>query len=726
MKTPETRVKQNPAPTDELPYRPDQIESKWQARWAEQRTNEPDLDKAARPFYNLMMFPYPSAEGLHVGNMFAFTGADAYGRFKRLQGFDVFEPIGFDAFGIHSENYAISRGINPGKLIPQNIANFRRQLRRIGGMFDWRHELSTTDPAYYKWTQWLFLQLFKAGKAYKKAAAVNWCPKDKTVLANEQVINGRCERCDSLVEQRTLEQWFFRITDYADRLLADLDDRTKMDWSESTTLAQRNWLGRSEGAEIVFSGEVVGAHRGAPANIKVYTTRPDTIFGATFMVLAPEHPLVQTLTTPDRKAEVDAYCRMVGARDLVSRKVGDREKTGVFTGSSVQNPATGKSIPVWVADYVLMEYGTGAIMAVPGHDERDFEFARRYGLPIVRIVAPSGSHPDPERAASPERSEGEGEGAEAPLEAAYVDNINGVLVNSGQFDGLMVAEAKRAITAWLGERGAGKAVVNYRLHDWTISRQRYWGPPIPIIYCEDHGAVPVPEKDLPVLLPLIEDFKPDDSGVSPLARHEEWYYVPCPVCGKRSRRETDVSDTFLDSAWYFLRYPSTEFDDRPFDPARTRKWLPVTSYIGGNEHAVLHLLYSRFITMVLHDLGHLQFDEPFRKFRAHGLIVKDGAKMSKSRGNVVVPDDYITQWGADSFRMYLMALGPFQKGGDFRDEGISGPRRFLDKVWSLVGEAIHDQAESPISHSVMTKWHQTIKKVTSTWSSWTTTPPLPR
>jgi leucyl-tRNA synthetase len=707
MKTTRTPVKQNPRPTDELHYRPDQVEAKWQARWAELRTNEPDLDRAARPFYNLMMFPYPSAEGLHVGNMFAFTGADTYGRFKRLQGHDVFEPIGFDAFGIHSENYAISVGVNPGKLIPQNIANFRRQLRRIGGMFDWRHELSTTDPAYYKWTQWLFLQLFKAGKAYRKAAAVNWCPKDKTVLANEQVINGRCERCDSVVEQRTLEQWFFRITDYAERLLADLDDDTKMDWSESTTLAQRNWLGRSEGAEIVFSAEqqslrgraaaeaIPQQAHGAREEIRVYTTRPDTVFGATFMVLAPEHPQVRTLTTPDRKAEVDDYCRLVAAKDLVSRKVGEREKTGVFTGSYVQNPATGRPIPVWVADYVLMEYGTGAIMAVPGHDERDFEFARRYGLPILRVVTP------------------EGVGADAPLDAAYSDNLAGRLVNSGEFDGTPVAEAKQAVTRWLESQGAGRGQVHFRLHDWTISRQRYWGPPIPIIYCEEHGPVPVPEKDLPVLLPLIEDFQPDDTGVSPLARHEEWYYAPCPVCGKRGRRETDVSDTFLDSAWYFLRYPSTEFDDRPFDPARTRKWLPVTTYIGGNEHAVLHLLYSRFITMVLHDLGHLHFDEPFRKFRAHGLIVKDGAKMSKSRGNVVVPDDYIAQWGADTFRMYLMSLGPFQKGGDFRDEGIAGPRRFLDKVWALVGEATQDRGDAAIPHPVLTKWHQTIKKVTS-------------
>jgi leucyl-tRNA synthetase len=688
-------------------YHPETVEAKWQARWAERHTNEPDLEGAKRPFFNLMMFPYPSAEGLHVGNMFAFTGSDTYGRFKRLQGYDVFEPIGFDAFGIHSENYAIKLGINPGVLIPQNIANFRRQLRRIGGMFDWRHELSTTDPKYYMWTQWIFLQLLKAGKAYKKSAAVNWCPHDKTVLANEQVINGRCERCDTVVEQRTLEQWFFRITEYADRLLADLDDKNKMDWSESTTTAQRNWLGRSEGAELEFpvsDGAQADGDAGGEV-IRVFTTRADTIFGATFMVLAPEHPLVDRLVSPGQRKAVEAYRKAAASQDLVSRKVGEREKTGVFTGGYATNPATGKQIPVWIADYVLMEYGTGAIMAVPGHDERDYEFARKFGLEVVQVVAPPEtvrvSHPDPERS--------EGEGAEA---LPYVDNDQGVLVNSAQFDGLTVPDAKRAITQWLADRGAGRPVVNFRLHDWCISRQRYWGPPIPIIYCDDHGAVPVPEKDLPVELPIIDDFKPDDTGVSPLARHESWYHVPCPACGKQGRRETDVSDTFLDSAWYHLRYPSTEFGDRPFDPARTRKWLPVTTYIGGNEHAVLHLLYSRFITMVLHELGHLHFDEPYKRFRAHGLIVKDGAKMSKSRGNVVIPDEYINKWGADTFRMYLMFLGPFQEGGDFRDEGISGPHRFLDKVWALVGDACRTHSDDEVRHEVLVKYHQTVKRVT--------------
>ncbi|MGH7497465.1 MAG: leucine--tRNA ligase, partial [Gemmatimonadales bacterium] len=597
--------------------------------------------------------------------------------------------IGFDAFGIHSENYALKVGGHPMRLIPRNIENFRRQLRRMGGMFDWRHELSTTDPRYYKWTQWIFLQLLKAGKAYKKAAAVNWCPKDKTVLANEQVIDGRCERCGSVVEQRVLEQWFFRITEYADRLLANLDDPSKMDWSDTTAIAQRNWLGRSEGAEIDFALD-------GGAAIRVYTTRPDTVYGATFMVLAPEHPLVDRVVGPEQRSVVDEYRKAVGAKDLVSRKVGEREKTGVFTGGFARNPANGRMIPVWIADYVLMEYGTGAIMAVPGHDERDYEFAQKYRLPIVRVVAEPGH------------------AANAVLDEAYTDNERGRLVNSDILDGMTVPEAKLAITRRLEGQGAGKGVVRYRLHDWCISRQRYWGPPIPVIYCDEHGAVPVPEKDLPVVLPEIEDFRPDDTGISPLARHEEWYYVPCPVCGKRGRRETDVSDTFLDSAWYFLRYPSTEFDDRPFDPARTRTWLPVHTYIGGNEHAVLHLLYSRFVTMVLHDLGHLGFEEPFRKFRAHGMIVKDGAKMSKSRGNVVVPDEYIGRWGADTFRMYLMSLGPFQKGGDFRDEGISGPRRFLDKVWGMVAESVRgDMCGGEIKHEVLSKWHQTIKKVTA-------------
>jgi len=657
-------------------YDPASLEAKWQTRWAERHTNEPDLDRAARPFYNLMMFPYPSAEGLHVGNMFAFTGADIYGRFKRLQGYDVFEPMGFDAFGIHSENYALNIGTNPARLIPQNIANFRRQLQRFGGMFDWRHELSTTDPAYYKWTQWLFLQLFKKGLAYKKRAAVNWCPKDKTVLANEQVIDGRCERCDTPVEQRFLDQWFFRITNYAERLLQNLEH---IDWSSSTVLLQRNWIGRSDGAELIF--ETPGGKK-----ITVFTTRPDTVFGATYLVLAPEHPLVDDLTANEQRSAVKAYQRDVQSKDIVSRRVGEKTKTGVFIGSYARNPATGDAIPIWIADYVLMEYGTGAIMAVPAHDKRDFEFATQFKLPIRQVVALAG-------------------------ETLPIVSENGTLINSGPFDGMSFGDGLRKIVAWLAERGLAAPRVQYRLHDWCISRQRYWGPPIPIIYCEKCGIVPVPEQDLPVELPLIEDFRPDDTGVSPLARHEEWYFVKCPQCGGTARRETDVSDTFLDSAWYHLRYPSTEFHDRPFDPARTKQWLPVSSYIGGNEHAVLHLLYARFVNLVLQDLGLVPFESPYPKFRAHGLIIKDGAKMSKSRGNVVVPDTYIKEWGADTFRMYLMFLGPFQEGGDFRDSGIVGQRRFLEKVWAMVHETGAKGGAAPAE--LQQRLHRTIRKVSA-------------
>jgi leucyl-tRNA synthetase len=678
-------------------YNPAEVERKWQARWDEQGVNtwtRDELLKAEKPFYNLMMFPYPSAEGLHVGNIYAFTGADIYGRFKRLQGFDVFEPIGFDAFGIHSENFALKQGIHPGELIPRNVERFTRQLRRVGFMYDWNHTVDTTDPSYYRWTQWIFLQLYKNGLAEKKAAPVNWCPSCQTVLSNEQVVGGECERCGTPVEMRFLSQWFFRITDYAGRLLENLKH---IDWSDTTRKAQENWIGRSEGAELEFpiARPKVADDRHEAARIqpekpviRVFTTRPDTVFGATYMVLAPEHPLVERITPPERREAVDAYRRQASAQDLVTRKKTDKTKTGVDTGARAVNPATGQEIPVWIADYVLMEYGTGAIMAVPGHDERDFEFATQFGLPIVRVVA------------------GEGQDAETPLAEAYTGP--GRLVNSGQFDGMEVDEAKKAATEWLAQKGLAEARVNYRLHDWTISRQRYWGPPIPILYCDECGTVPVPEDQLPVLLPQIADYKPDASGVSPLARHEEWYITTCPTCGGKARRETDVSDTFLDSAWYFLRYPSSHDDGAPFDPAITKRWLPVDSYIGGNEHAVLHLLYARFITMALKDFGLIDFEEPFTRFRAHGLIVKDGSKMSKSKGNVIVPDEYIAHWGADTFRAYLMFLGPYQEGGDFREAGISGPYNFLNRLW----DAVLSSKDRPLDAEVEQKLHATIKKVT--------------
>jgi leucyl-tRNA synthetase len=680
-------------------YLPRAVEEKWQAIWEERGTNRftpEELKDPSNPYYNLMMFPYPSAEGLHVGNIYAFTGADVHGRYQRLTGKDVFEPIGFDAFGIHSENFALKLGVNPMDLTPRNVANFTRQLRRIGGMFDWSHTVDTSDPAYYRWTQWIFVQLFKAGLAERKEAPVNWCPSCMTVLANEQVQGGLCERCESAVEQRRIAQWFFRITDYAQRLL---DNLKVIDWSDTTLRAQENWIGRSEGAILTFpvlegsspegassqgaagsieAPESPSGHGASPDcmdaatshSISVFTTRPDTVFGATYMVLAPEHPLVPVIVTPQRRPEVVAYQKQAARMDLVTRQKADKTKTGVFTGAYCRNPATGEPIPVWIADYVLVEYGTGAIMAVPGHDQRDFEFARTFGLPIPRVVA------------------GPGQDAATPLEEAYVGD--GVLVNSGRFDGLPWREGARAIVEWLEGQGLAEARVNYRLHDWCISRQRYWGPPIPVIHCDACGPLPVPEEDLPVVLPRVEDFKPDDSGVSPLARVETWYRTTCPSCGAPARRETDVSDTFLDSSWYFLRYPSTDRGDVPMDLDITRRWLPVDCYIGGEEHAVLHLLYARFITMALHDLGHLNFEEPFTKFRKHGLIIREGAKMSKSKGNVIVPDPIIEEYGADTFRIYLMFLGPFAEGGDYRDEGIQGPFGFLhrlhDTVVSVAGD----------------------------------------
>ena len=670
-------------------YNPSEVEARWQGRWDELGTNGfpgDALQTAEDRYYQLMMFPYPSAEGLHVGNIYAFTGADVHGRFQRLTGRRVFEPIGFDAFGIHSENFALQQGVHPMDLIPSNVANFTRQLRRIGGMFDWDHSVDTTDPDYYRWTQWIFLQLFNAGLAVRKEAPVNWCPSCMTVLANEQVISGRCERCNTPVEQRRIAQWFFRITEYAQRLLDNLE---RLDWSETTKKAQHNWIGRSEGAVLRFP--ILPPENGL--RIDVFTTRPDTVFGATYMVLSPEHPLVDEVTGEGQAQAVAAYREQAAAKDLVARQKVEKTKTGVDTGGSCLNPATGQPIPIWVADYVLMEYGTGAIMAVPGHDERDFDFAEAMGLPIVRVVA------------------GEGDGADTPLSEAYAGD--GVMVNSGRFDGMAVAEAKPAIAAWLAESGYGETTVNYRLHDWCISRQRYWGPPIPMIHCEACGPVAVPEADLPVVLPRVEDFKPDDSGVSPLARVEEWYRIECPQCGAPARRETDVSDTFLDSAWYFLRYPSTDHDDVAFDGELMKRWLPVDCYIGGNEHAVLHLLYARFVTMALHGLGHLEFEEPFTRFRAHGMIIREGAKMSKSRGNVIVPDEIIEQYGADTFRIYLMFLGPYEEGGDYQDEGIQGPHGFLHRVFETVITALGgDSGEAAADPDIERKLHQTIRQVT--------------
>lgn len=614
-------------------YIPSEIEGKWQEKWKKEKTFSPDLDKAKNPYYALMMFPYPSAEGLHVGNMYAFTGTDIFARFMRMQGYDVLEPIGLDGFGIHSENYAMKINKHPMDQSKVTEERFYKQLSSIGNAFDWERTVETYKPEYYKWTQWIFLQMYKKGLAYKKKADVNWCPSCKTVLADEQVIGGKCERCSSEVEKKQLEQWFFKITDYADRLLENLKD---LDWSEKVTIAQRNWIGKSEGMLISFD------------SVEVFTTKPETIDGATFLVISPDHPLLDSLTTADQRDAVQQYREVVKAKSEEERR-NNKEKTGVFTGSYVTNPYTKKQIPVWIADYVLMGYGTGAIMAVPDGDERDREFAEAFGLPIEKTTYQS--------------------------------------------------------------KPKGKKQVNYHLRDWLISRQRYWGPPIPIIYCDDCGVVPVPEKDLPVTLPYVENFRPEGTGMSPLASDPAFYNVPCPTCGKPAKRETDVSDTFLDSAWYFLRYTSTEDDQQPWKSERVKRWLPVSSYIGGAEHSVLHLLYSRFTTMVFKDMGLIEhFEEPFTRFRAHGLIISEGAKMSKSKGNVINPDDYIKEYGADTLRVYLMFLGPFDQGGDFRDQAISGPYNFLKRVWDLQ-KKLDNSGKDEVSDDARVWMQKTINKV---------------
>jgi leucyl-tRNA synthetase len=798
-------------------YNPSEIEAKWQKVWDDAKIYSPNLDKDARPYYNLMMFPYPSAEGMHVGNMYAFTGADVHGRFQRMQGKSVFEPIGLDGFGIHSENYAIKVGKHPAEQAKISEKNFYKQLKSIGNSFDWSRTAETYKPEYYKWTQWLFIQLFKAGLAYRKKAPVNFCPSCKTVLADEQVEDGRCERCESLAEKRDLEQWFFKITKYADRLL---DGLMQIDWSERVKIAQKMWIGKSEGMKIDFElaktykyifihghnggkkndfwiwlkeelekrgsavemydlptngnpnietqvkfllekhkfdkNTIVIAHSlgcvdafkllpklenklkklilVAPAlssnladgkkrpeleaatdwkfdfekiknktneivvirdsnddvifpawpqeisnklnaklvtikanmphfnssrepiilneaveQIDVFTTRPETIDGATFLVLSPQHPKAKGFKS---KEVVDYIAKSIKKTDEERRK----EKTGVFSGEYAINPLTKKKIPIWIADYVLMGYGTGAIMAVPAEDERDREFAKKYNIPIEKTS--------------------------------------------------------------LNAKPEGKKTINYHLRDWLISRQRYWGPPIPMINCPKCGWQPVPEDQLPVKLPFIEDYKPLGTGIAPLASHPEFYKTKCPKCGGDAKRETDVSDTFLDSAWYFLKYVSTDIDNTAFDRERVKKWLPVNMYIGGAEHSVLHLLYARFITMVLKDLGLINFEEPFKKFRAHGLIIKDGAKMSKSKGNVVIPDAYIKKFGADTLRAYLMFMGPFSQGGDFRDTGIEGMYRFVKRIYALFTKSQISPVpkggnlKSQISDEGLQMMHKTIKKVT--------------
>jgi leucyl-tRNA synthetase len=679
----DTQPHEPPATPRSGRYDPPTVERYWQDVWTRTRIYETDLAHAERPLYNLMMFPYPSAEGLHVGNMYSYAGADIYGRFQAMQGRDVFEPIGFDAFGIHSENFAIKRGTHPRQLTAENVERFREtQLKRAGFRFDWSHEVITTDPRYYRWTQWIFVQLFKAGLAVRKKAAVNWCSTDGTVLADEQVIDGLCERCDTPVELRELEQWFLRITACANRLLANLDD---LDWSENVKTAQRAWIGRSEGLQ--FGMPVAGQ---ADLQVDVFTTRPETVFGVTYVVLAPEHPLVERVTTPAALADVTAYRTRTRSRSELERRQAAHEKSGVFTGSYAVNPANGERVPIWIAEYVLASYGTGAIMAVPAHDVRDWEFATAFGLPVHQVIAqPDGGQ---------------------PAIGAFVGE--GRLINSGPFNDQPSRAAAERIGQWFEDRGIGRRTVQYRLRDWLISRQRYWGPPIPIIHCVRCGPVAVPEDQLPVLLPDMQDWLPRGTGSSPLAEVASFVNTVCPSCGEAARRETDVSDNFLDSAWYFLRYPSSTDDDRPFDPELIAKWLPVNMCIGGAEHAVLHLLYSRFITMALHDLGHLPFEEPFTRFRANGMLTMDGAKMSKNRGNVVNPEGYFDRIGADTLRMYLVFIGPFEQGGQFSDRGIGGVRRFLGRIWDLVRRNGDRLSMEPPPLDARRALHRTIRQVT--------------
>jgi leucyl-tRNA synthetase len=675
-------------------YDPRAIEAKWQQVWADERTwevanpgqpgYEPDKPKS----YVLEMLPYPSGEP-HVGHLKCYAVGDAIAHFHRRHGFEVIHPMGYDAFGLPAENNAIKTGEPPREATERSIESFRRQFGEWGISIDWSRELGTHTPEYYRWTQWIFLQLFERGLAYRDEAPVQWCPVDATVLANEQVVDGRCERCGTPVEQRRLEQWFFKITDYAERLLADFD--LLESWPEHVVTMQRNWIGRSEGAEAIFRCEELDL------DFPVFTTRPDTLFGATFFVLAPEHPELERLVAgTSAEAAVREYVNDVARESVEERGDEDRPKTGVPLGRSVVNPVNGEEIPMFVADYVLMEYGTGAIMAVPAHDTRDYEFARAFDLPIRRVI--EGVDEDIAR---------DEEGLPYPGD--------GPMVNSGRFDG---KGAYEEIVAWLASEGRGESAVNYRLRDWLISRQRYWGAPIPVVYCEKCGIVPVPDDQLPVELPAVDEYAPQ--GRSPLAAAEEWVATECPRCGGPARRETDTMDTFVDSSWYFIRYLDPRNDAAAWDRAAADHWLPVDQYIGGVEHAILHLMYARFFTKVLADLGHLGVQEPFANLFTQGMITRDGAKMSKSKGNTVSPAEYVERYGADTARTYVCFMGPPERGGDWSDEGVEGVNRFLSRLWRLCEEvegkpteAIDPGAAEGDARDLLAKSHWAIDKVTA-------------
>jgi len=649
-------------------YDPKTIEAKWQRVWEDARAfhvpnPEPGESAPEKHWYQLEMLPYPSGPSLHIGHVLNYTMGDVQTHVRRRSGFTVVRPMGWDAFGLPAENAAIREGGHPREIIERNIANIRAQMKRLGWAIDWDREVSSHDPAFYRWTQWLFLKFFAHGLAYRKEAPVNWCPNDQTVIANEYIVDGHCERCGALVELRNMTQWFFKTTAYADELL-EFDLPPGGEWPERTKTIERNWIGRSEGAEILFRVDELDL------DIPVFTTRADTLYGATFFVVAPEHPFVEAHAS----GEAQAYARRAGARRAEDRAA-ETEKTGVFTGHHATNPVNGERLPIWVADYVLMDYGTGAIMAVPAHDERDREFAETFGLPVVEVISEEGR-----------------------------------LVNSERFDGLSVADAAHAIVAMLAEEGRGRSTVSYRLRDWSFSRQRYWGCPIPIVYCPDCGVVPVPEDELPVLLPEIDDYTP--KGKAPLASNEEWMNVQCPACGGPAQRDPDTMDTFVDSSWYFIRYVDPHNDRAPFDRRVVDYWLPVDQYIGGIDHATGHLLYSRFFVKALNDFGMLGFREPFARLFHQGWVQMGGTKMSKTKGNVAGPDDILDEYGADAMRTYILFMGPADQDMEWTESGVEGIVRFLRRLWRVVHEVAERAPAAGDSGSLTRKANETIAKVT--------------
>lgn len=673
------------------PYQPTEIEAKWRAKWDETELYRQLIDRSKPKHYAMTMLPYPSGN-LHIGHWYAMAPSDAKARYMRMQGYNVLFPMGFDAFGLPAENAAIKHNMDPNKWTWSNIAHMREQLKSMGTMFDWEREAVSCDPTYYRWSQWFFIQLYKLGLAYRKRSAVDFCPNCNTTLAREQVWgeDRHCERCSTPVIKKDLEQWFFRTTDYAEELL----DFSQIDWPERVKVMQTNWIGRSEGAEVVFHTE-----HGEP--MPIFTTRPDTLWGATFMVMAPEHPLLASVTSAEQAEAVAVYKENVARLTQIERESAEREKTGVFTGGYAVNPVNGERIPIWVADYVLMDYGSGAIMAVPAHDERDFAFARKFGLQIIPVIEPEDGALD-----------------EPSMEEAYVGS--GKMVNSGPIDGTPTTIDKgrknpsvAATIDWLETNGKGEESINYRLRDWLISRQRYWGAPIPMLFCDDCGIVPVPDEDLPVLLPQEVDFSP--TGESPLKLRPDWYETTCPTCGGKATRETDTLDTFMCSSWYQYRYLSPNYDDGPFDPEEGTYWLPVDQYTGGIEHATMHLIYTRFFTMAMKKMGLVDHDEPMLKLNNQGMVLgEDGEKMSKSRGNVVAPDTLVNQYGADTVRTYLMFFSRWEQGGPWNYDGIKGSQRFISDIWRIGTHAYKPAKENAkANQAVQRKHHQTIEKVSN-------------